>query len=91
VSNPAVGEPVTAGAPWPVGDFGPCQEEFVEILCGTPEMQSSRQRWCGGKSEFVDISTSGNGDEACFIKFSCGSGRVGKVGEGDGRVTGEGF
>ena len=50
VSNPAFGEPVTAGAPWPVGDFRPCQEEFVEILCGTPEMQSSRQRWCGGKA-----------------------------------------
>ena len=44
-----------------------------------------------GKSEFVDISASGNGGEACFIKFSCGSGRVGKVGERDGRVTGEGF
>jgi hypothetical protein len=26
-------------------------------------MQSSRQGWCGQKSEFVDISASGNGDE----------------------------
>jgi hypothetical protein len=44
-----------------------------------------------GKSEFVDISASGNGDEACFIKCSRGSERVGKVGERDGRVIGEGF
>ena len=34
------------------------------------------------KSKFVDIGASGNGDEAnCFDKCSCGSVRMGKVGE----------
>ena len=35
------------------------------------------------KSKFVDIGASGNWVEACFIKCSCGSGRMGKVGERD--------
>ena len=48
VSNPAMGEPVTAGASWLIDDFRPCQEEVGEILCGTPGMQSSSQGWYVG-------------------------------------------
>ena len=46
VSNPAMGEPVTAGASWLIDDFRPCQEEVGEILCGSPGVQSSSQGWC---------------------------------------------
>ena len=81
VSKPAMGEPVTAGAPWPIGDFRPCQDEFVEIFVRNSKDAEFQARMVRGKGEFVDISASGNGNEACFIKCSCGSGRVGKVGE----------
>ena len=43
VCNPATGEPVTFGAPWLIDDFRPCLEEFGEILCRTPGMQSFSQ------------------------------------------------
>ena len=41
------------------------------------------------ESKFIDISASGDGDEACFVECPCDSGRVRKVGEKDDRVVGE--
>ena len=58
---------------------------YAEVLgCRVPVKDGA---WY--ESKFIDISASGDGDGACFVKCPCGSGRVRKVGERDDRVIGE--